>query len=451
MAIFTLPIARVADDNFRVGAGYKLHFYDAGTTNERDTYTDNTYTTTNANPVVADGNGRFAVIWTSGDYKVVLKTAADDTVWTVDNYSTDSGSTVYAQSVLSADGSAADVITASLSTTPGSLTDGLQVVVELQHGANTIGNPTFNLNSLGAKTIVRDDDKPLRAGDTGGDGAKIYLAYSSNKDAWVLLNPSKPSSGLGLRWVNGLAVTNGTDANHDIDIAVGQILDSTESVTLELNSSFTKQIDNTFAVGTGLGGLSDQDTLAIDTYYGVFLIGQADGETDVIYATTQAKALADTVASAAGFTYARLIGYVLTDGSSNIIQWVDGGGDLKLWSVQVYGGTIAPTTRASRTVQCPPFQTANLSCGLAMGSLGGAASVYGIITSLSQADTAPAFQMYTLAAHTDGVAQGEDSCLIDVKTNGSSQVGIRVDNGTNTNFLIFSRGWRMDYSITDLV
>jgi len=36
MAIFTLPIARVADDNFRVGAGYKLHFYDAGTTNERE-------------------------------------------------------------------------------------------------------------------------------------------------------------------------------------------------------------------------------------------------------------------------------------------------------------------------------------------------------------------------------------------------------------------------------
>ena len=40
MAIYTTPIDRQADSNFRVGSGYKLYFFDAGTTNARDTYTD---------------------------------------------------------------------------------------------------------------------------------------------------------------------------------------------------------------------------------------------------------------------------------------------------------------------------------------------------------------------------------------------------------------------------
>jgi hypothetical protein len=190
MAIFTLPIARVGDSNFRVGSGFKLYFYDAGTTDARDTFTSNTYTTPLSNPVIADASGYFPVIWTTGDYKVRLTTAADVLVWEVDNYSNDSGVTIFAEGVLSAPDSAANVITANLSTAPAfPYVDQLQVVVELQHGANTTANPTFNLNGLGAKTIVKQDAKPLAAGDSGGSGCKIYLSYSETLDRWVLLNP----------------------------------------------------------------------------------------------------------------------------------------------------------------------------------------------------------------------------------------------------------------------
>lgn len=194
MAIYTTPIDRQADSNFRVGAGYKLYFFDAGTTNARDTYTDNTYATPLANPVVADGEGRFSVIWTSGEYKVRLTDASDVLIWEVDNYSTDAGSAVFAESIQSAAGSAADVITANLSTTPSELTNSLQVVVELAHGANATTTPTFNLNSLGAKTIVRDNNLALLPGDTAGSGAKIYLAFSTADDAWVLINPARQGS-----------------------------------------------------------------------------------------------------------------------------------------------------------------------------------------------------------------------------------------------------------------
>lgn len=453
MAIFTNPITRVGDSNFRVGSGYKLYFYDAGTTNARDTYTDNTYATPLANPVVADGNGRFSVIWTSGDYKVRLTDADDVLVWEVDNYSTDAGSAVFAESIQSAAGSAADVITANLSTAPSTLTNSLQVVVELAHAANTIGNPTFNLNSLGAVKIVRDNNKPLRAGDTGGSGYKLYLAYSTTLTAWVLLNPAKPSVGLGNKWVNGLAVTNGTDAEHDIDIAVGQILDDTEVMTLDLKSAITKRIDATFATGTGNGGFSDDGdalsppSLANTTWYGVFLIGKVDGTTDVIFATTRANALADTVAAAAGFIYARLIGYAYTDGSANIVPFVDGGQDSKMFDVGANATSSASTGGIAITCQVPPFQR-----GIFLYKLGesGTTLKEGVLTQTDQTNTAPSGAAAAIGVRGDGANIIQSTSIFELKVDSSSQIRHREEVSIDS-VTVDVLGYNIDYSITDLV
>lgn len=65
--------------------GGKVYFYDAGTTTPKNTYTNYGGLTANTNPVVLDAYGE-ADIWLSdGLYKVVLKTSADVTLWTVDN------------------------------------------------------------------------------------------------------------------------------------------------------------------------------------------------------------------------------------------------------------------------------------------------------------------------------------------------------------------------------
>jgi hypothetical protein len=76
------------DGNGRAMPGAKLYFYQTGTSTLQDTYSDAGLTQANANPVVADGNGLFGPIYlgTTSDYKVVLKTAADVTVYTVDPY-----------------------------------------------------------------------------------------------------------------------------------------------------------------------------------------------------------------------------------------------------------------------------------------------------------------------------------------------------------------------------
>lgn len=70
--------------------GGKLYTYDAGTNNPRATYSDSAGTVPNTNPVVLDARGEATVFWT-GTYKVVLKDALDNTIWTVDGVSGVSG------------------------------------------------------------------------------------------------------------------------------------------------------------------------------------------------------------------------------------------------------------------------------------------------------------------------------------------------------------------------
>lgn len=67
-------------------AGGKVYAYAQGTSNPKDTYTDNTGSALNPHPVVLDANGE-ASIWLSGFYKIILKDSNDVTQWTVDNVS----------------------------------------------------------------------------------------------------------------------------------------------------------------------------------------------------------------------------------------------------------------------------------------------------------------------------------------------------------------------------
>lgn len=69
---FVIPNADVGN-GISPSDGAKLFFFDTGTSDERDTFSDEDATIKNANPVIADGDGVFPDIFIVGSYKVVLQ------------------------------------------------------------------------------------------------------------------------------------------------------------------------------------------------------------------------------------------------------------------------------------------------------------------------------------------------------------------------------------------
>lgn len=83
----------------------------------------------------------------------------------------------------------ANAMTATVTPAPVALVDGLRVQI-ISRGANTITNPTLDLNSFGAKTIIKGHlATPLVLGDIPGLESVIDLVYSPRFDAWRLVNP----------------------------------------------------------------------------------------------------------------------------------------------------------------------------------------------------------------------------------------------------------------------
>ena len=83
--LFYLSGQQLSDGNGTPLASAKAYFYVTGTTTPLATYSDAGLTSVNANPVVADSNGRFGDIYlVAGRYKVVLTTSADVAIDTLD-------------------------------------------------------------------------------------------------------------------------------------------------------------------------------------------------------------------------------------------------------------------------------------------------------------------------------------------------------------------------------
>jgi len=81
---FTLPFADVGN-GVTPEDGAKLFFFDAGTSNPRNTFSDKAGATPNANPVIANSNGVFSDIFIEGDYKVRLTDKNDVQIWEADS------------------------------------------------------------------------------------------------------------------------------------------------------------------------------------------------------------------------------------------------------------------------------------------------------------------------------------------------------------------------------
>lgn len=84
MALFNYPKFKAFTTAGVPLAGGLLYTYEQGTTTPKTTYSDSALSVANTNPIVLDANGE-ANVYLSGYYKMVLKTSAGVTLWTLDN------------------------------------------------------------------------------------------------------------------------------------------------------------------------------------------------------------------------------------------------------------------------------------------------------------------------------------------------------------------------------
>jgi hypothetical protein len=377
------------DDATDVASGWKLNFYDTGTTTRKDTFSDNELTTANANPVVADSSGRWSDIFLeSGTYKVVLTDADDTEKWTADPVTGGIGSSgtvdekTASYTITVDDGtkviavdatSAAVTITLLASATAG---DGFEItVLKSDSSANAVtvdgnasetisGSATRVLSGQWESATVRGDatnwllradslpDMTQAQAEAGTDTARRAVTAQRLAQAVEAIGHTS--------WQpRGLITSNDTDTDHDINITAGAVRDATNAVSMVLSSEITKQIDAAWAVGDDAGGM-DTGAVAQDTLYAVWLIKRSDtGVVDALFSTSFTSPTMPT-----SYDYKRLIGAVTTeDAAANIIGFTQVGDYFRYTGdviSDVSDATITSDSYETGTLSVPPSSLAHI-------------------------------------------------------------------------------------------
>ncbi len=242
-------------------------------------------------------------------------------------------------------------------------------------------------------------------------------------------------------YLSGLTLSNNAvDTLKDIDVATGVARDTTDAANMNLNSVITKQLDAAWAVGTNQGGL---DTVAVEASktYHVWLIKRSDTSVvDVLYSLS-----ATSPTMPASYDYKRRIGAVLTDASSNIIQFVQDGNMFTLRSPIL---DVNVTTLSTSSVNYALSTPLGIKIDVIINpwvSQASNAVVY--IRDPQTNDDAPSGTIAPIGTHHSLSATG-DTAKMTVKTNTSSQISAR-SSAANTTLRVATLGW-IDYR-TDAV
>lgn len=400
-ARFHLPRAYVADSSGFPMAGAKLYFYTTGTTTPLATYSDAGLTTANANPVVANSAGVFGDIFlTAVQYKVVLKTSADVTVWTC------------------------DPVSATNFAIGGNGTLGTLASMDIGAGLADDGSGNLTLAPAGLDSATpATDDVFIFADTSDGDAPK----QATIADLIATLT-------LPYRYRAGMIPSNSSgDVNNDITISPGACRNSDNSASITLAAAITKRLDASWSAGDGAGGL-DTGSKAADTFYAILaILNPTSGDVDVLFTTSPTS---PTLPS--GYSKYRRIGWFRTDGSSNIRNCVYRGPageyvDYKTVVTNLSSGSVT-TTGGSQTVTAPPNCIARLFGSVASGS-------GNPILNLSPLDcvdeTPTGINSVASVSNATGVLH---SFMAEVAVSAASAIRARCANATGT-VNLGTRGW----------
>src|SRR6266436_4793738 len=293
---------------------------------------------------------------------------------------------------------------------------------------------TLKGNNTGSSAAPQDftiDALTAKAVPVGADEVPIWDASGAAMKKATL---SAAIAAVALRgYVGGLILSGGGSQTLTTNTGVATSDDNT--TFMSLGSTYTKTFAS-WLVGSGNGGL-DTGTIAINTWYHVFLIERID--TGVVDVLISLSPTAPTLP--ASYTKQRRIGSIRTDATPNIIAFGQNGDEF-LWSVPFVdvNSTSTGTAAVTATLTVPTGVKVTALANWGASPAGGATQPSLLITSLDQADTAPTTTITTIGI--DTASATSIAAPAQTRTNTSAQVRYRASKSSaNITISAATMGW----------
>ncbi len=319
-------------------------------------------------------------------------------------------------------GGTANALTLTPTPAISALVTGMRLFFQAGAAAST-GAATISVSG-GSAVAAELDDAALTSTVTI-EANKYYMALFDGT-ALQLTRISQASPTPVKAPVRPILSNNGSDADHDIDIAAGVVWDDSNTTQIDLGA-LTKQLDATFAEGTNAGGFASGESLPTSGTIHLWAIAKADGTADVFSNDNATSGLSPTLPS--GFTLKRRIGSLLTDGSANIVGFLQNGRFFARESqVNLYNVSLGTTGAANVSAGTPSGLKFEARFNAAIRLSGNACQL--LYSDPDTTDVAPSTTIFSIygqqsASGANGHGDGEQNCF----TNTSGQVRRR---GTNT-------------------
>lgn len=183
-------------------------------------------------------------------------------------------------------GGTADAITATYSPAITTLVDG-QICYVRAGAANATTTPTFSPNGLTARTITKNGNQALVAGDIFGASHELILRYRLSDTKWELMNPAYPFVPTLAPFIDSTAIIKGSaDATKLLKIEV-------DGITTATTRTWTAPDSDLTIVGLATTQTLTNKSLSDST---TFIIDESDG-------TKKAQFQASSIATGTTRTY----------------------------------------------------------------------------------------------------------------------------------------------------
>jgi len=306
--------------------------------------------------------------------------------------------------------------------------------------ATNTGAATINVATLGLKEIRDQTDAALVAGDLNA-GLPVSLFYDPSKNsgagAFVLIKSSTAPNVLPRNYIDGFATNvNGTDPLA-CDIAAGSAKASSNDLDGDLSVATSKKLNAAWidggTVGAPVGGFPSALTLTANTWYRVFLIFKATGQTGVGFDTSSGAANLLADAAGDGYVKSRQIGWVYYSGG--VIVPFTQKRNRFIFEQPVLDVNASTTSAATLySLTAPPDNSASAEIVvLAQEASAGSANDYGLITSPDVPDVTPSSAVFNAAFADVNVLQNAITTVnLKVPVSSSGQVRSRWTSNNAT-------------------